>query len=61
MRRKYSEYDGPPRRRADTASEQLTAFYKTGDESGTKKPDDGSAFNGLLPLKELENRSDEDD
>lgn len=59
MSGRHSEYDGPRPKRAATASERLTNLYRTGDEAGTKKPDDGSTFNGLLPLEELRKLRDD--
>lgn len=61
MTSKHSEYDGPRRRRGETASERLQNLYRTGDEEGTTKPDDGSTFQGLLTPEELRKKRDDDD
>lgn len=56
-----SEFGGKVRRNRTqppphepTESERLMLAYTTGDESGDQPPDNGEAFNGLLPLDEAE-------
>lgn len=55
-----TEFGGSPQRNRvqppphePTASEQLMLGYTTGDESGESPPDNGEAFDGLLPLGEV--------
>lgn len=36
-----------------TASEKLMLLYTTGDVDGTKNPDSGEAFAGLIPAADL--------
>jgi len=43
--------DGKPGH-SPTPSEQLMLVYTTGTEDGAALPDDGEAFNGVLPLNE---------
>jgi hypothetical protein len=43
-----------------TTAEQLTLLYRTGDIDGTKPPDGGLAFTGMIdPVKQLEIRTAE--
>lgn len=44
-----SEHEPRRKRPTSDATERLRNLYRTGDESGMEPPDNGEAFQGLLP------------